>query len=321
MLDGTRMDWYMFQVYIPISNSEKTTVAPSFSSTWGKYSALKDTIVLSKSYKKMYHVYTYPSFLSNTHLGYIREDSLSRKVYFLDKTSTTEELLYDFSVGVGDSVLYTFAYTTGNFPSGYYKVLSINNVNTQIGVRKQFNLRKSAPSASDTLKYIESIGSLVHPLYTYMPFYVTGQFAWAFTGCPFPYAIGLACKYNDVAKYFQSCTYVTALSNGCIFKYDSCNYWNTCSGLNELEMVKNFVASPNPASSHVKITIDLEKNLDCSVAIYDISGRLIKNLPAKSLKQGANEFTMDLSNIQNGLYFIKVKGPDFELHRPLEVLH
>ncbi len=69
----------------------------------------------------------------------------------------------------------------------------------------------------------------------------------------------------------------------------------------------------------MKINIDLEKELDCEVEIYDITGRKVKSLTFKNLKHGSNEFNIDLNNFQSGLYFIKLKGLNFELHHPLEV--
>ncbi|HRF19204.1 MAG TPA: hypothetical protein PK977_13605, partial [Chitinophagaceae bacterium] len=87
-----------------------------------------------------------------------------------------------------------------------------------------------------------SVGSIIHPLYLYKNYFGFGAFA-GYPSCPFPYDLGLACKWTNNMKEFQSCTYVLALANGCFFKLDSCNYWNNCGGINELSAIKKVTLS------------------------------------------------------------------------------
>jgi hypothetical protein len=311
---GNTTDWYMFQDYIPISNSNKTTLAGYFPQ-WGKCSAYKDTLVLGKTYKKFYQVYVYPSPGPGTHVGYIREDSAARKVYWLDKTASAEQLIYDFSLAIGDSVFYTFPFTTGNFPMGYYKLKSVTTVTTPLGLRNQNNLiYKNGTFTSDTLKQIESIGSDIHPIYLNSSSYGPGQFVFASSGCKFPYYLGLACKFTDNVKYFQSCTYVTALSNGCIFKYDSCNYWNTCSGIKENSIIQYFSLYPNPAKDEVTLSLFINEEVPALIEIIDVLGRQVKLVYKDNLTTGENIIKFNSGDVTPGSYFInaRIKERDFK---------
>lgn len=320
LLGTTLSDWYVFQAYIPIGQGQKemtSVAAPPV--TWGKYTAKTDTILLSKNYKKFFHVYQFPYSMYNLHVGYLREDTINRKVYFMDKVTFAEDLLYDFSLNVGDSAYFNFPATTGNFPKGYYKVKSIQNVTIKAGVRKQFNLKINT-GFSDTLKYTESVGSEIHPVYLYNSFYGGGQFLMG-PGCKYPYFFGVSCKYSDNLKQFQSCTYTSATFNGCIFKYDSCNYWNTCSGINEMEIVKYLSVSPNPAFNQCSISIELGENILAAIELYDVSGRKIKTISNEKFPAGKNEIKFDVSELMNGLYFIKAKSENFNLNYPLLIQH
>ena len=133
MLGNANTDWYIFDVFIPVSQAGKLsspTAPPSVQR--GKYTAAKDTLLFTKTYKKFYQMYMMPAFPLNSHVGYLREDTVNRKVYFMDKTTFLEELLYDFSMNVGDSIFMNFPSTTPPFPKGYYKVKAIDVYKRQI---------------------------------------------------------------------------------------------------------------------------------------------------------------------------------------------
>lgn len=321
MLGNANTDWYIFDVFIPVSQAGKLS-SPSAPPPVqrGKYTAAKDTLLFTKTYKKFYHMYLMPSSPLNSHVGYLREDTANRKVYFMDKTTFVEELLYDFSMNVGDSIFMNFPSTFTPFPKGYYKVKTIQNVTIKAGVRKLFKLKLN-PGTSDTLRIIESVGSEIHPVFMYNWYFAPGQFSWGTGACKYPYALGVACKFTDNIKDFQSCTYQLALMNSCIFKSDSCNYWNTCSGINELNKVKDFLIAPNPASTKVNISIELEDPCIAVFDIYDISGRKVRTIPTEKLNAGKNSIEFNVTDLENGMYFIRTKSADFELSYPIIIAH
>lgn len=69
-----------------------------------------DSIVNSISYSKVYSS-GISNCLSFGFCGLLRDDTLNQKVYFIQPDSSSEKLLYDFSLNVGDTVPDLFNYT------------------------------------------------------------------------------------------------------------------------------------------------------------------------------------------------------------------
>ncbi|MCS7029831.1 MAG: T9SS type A sorting domain-containing protein [Bacteroidia bacterium] len=91
--------------YLPIAtqNVKWTERIQSIAtSEYTNYSFTGDTIIGTKVYKK---------FVEHSQYGYIgaiRNDTANRKVYCVFKGKTTEKLMYDFSVNVGDTTDYIY---------------------------------------------------------------------------------------------------------------------------------------------------------------------------------------------------------------------
>lgn len=71
-------------------------------------------------------------------------------------------------------------------------------------------------------------------------------------------------------------------------------------GIAESEVIK-FDIYPNPASDYVKINSEIES--EAEVNIYDMIGRCVKNVRISGINA-----TIDLSDINKGVYFINVDG-------------
>ncbi len=307
-------DWYIFEVFIPVKPGAVKTSTVSFYPSGGKYSAFTDTTVLGNDYKKMYWMYQTPGPANPQHIGYIREDTIARKVYFLDKEGTAEDLLYDFSLTLGATTQLDFPGNSGSFPAGMYTVTNVDSVMTRVGYRKRFELL--SPS-SDALIYIESIGCVMHPLYLYSYFYQGGFFMGAGPTCHYDYDMGLACKESDNEKYYQSCTYTLAQMNGCIYKYDSCNYYSNCSNVKELDSFTEHRLIPNPASEKTTLELTMNKQMAATINLYNVSGQLVKEVYSDVLVKGKNTISIDLSSYKNGYFFLKVSGDEVLLRAPL----
>lgn len=307
LLDSTETSWYIFSAFIPVKIiGGNQAPASNFYPQSGKCTAKSDTVINSLHYKKFYHEYYYPGMPVNQKLGFIREDTITQKVYFLENDFTTENLLYNFALNVGDTVNLKFPDTFGTYPQGTYTVTAINMVNTVQGLRKQLCLNGTA---QDTLKYIESIGSIIHPLYLYNSYYNPGMFAWGGGPCTFPYDLGLACKYSNTIKYYQSCTYTLAQMNACFYKYDSCNYFMNCSGVEELKSnTAKLNLSPNPAKEHINLSFSHNHNDKAIIEVYDVTGKLVKTQTENTITAGDNSINLKLSELQRGFYFIRIKG-------------
>lgn len=76
-------------------------------------------------------------------------------------------------------------------------------------------------------------------------------------------------------------------------------------GMNELEALKELTLFPNPATSEVNLSFNVEANQEMNVTITDVSGKIVQT-NAIQAKTGKNLVMMDLSVQSNGMYFVTV---------------
>lgn len=67
----------------------------------------------------------------------------------------------------------------------------------------------------------------------------------------------------------------------------------------------NLLLYPNPSYSLVNIVLDVVENSMYSIDIFDIKGKLIKNLSNEYLNKGSLKFQFDISNLKKGTYILK----------------
>ncbi len=67
----------------------------------------------------------------------------------------------------------------------------------------------------------------------------------------------------------------------------------------------NFILYPNPAKDLVSINFNEVLSENMSISIFDIQGKLV--LSKKSLDLD-NEASLDISNLESGMYFVKLKN-------------
>src|SRR4030095_15229642 len=67
--------------------------------------------------------------------------------------------------------------------------------------------------------------------------------------------------------------------------------------------------SPNPADVMFNVSINGKANSSTKISIYDITGKLVRNM-AVNMRDGVNVFTVDgLDNFSKGVYLVKVSMP------------
>lgn len=213
-------------------------------------------------------------------IGAIREDTIQRKIYFHNYTD--EIVLYDFSLGVGDTIYYS---TKLFYNLDYYKVVdNIDSVNVSGQYRKRWHLTNSYMSMTDT--WIEGIGSV----YRY--------------GLLYPNDPDLVMDASD--PYF-----------GC-FSHDTITYMDgsNCSGtcpctdwlveISEIDKKLDGVnLFPNPTGNIVTIEIEEDYKKYSYVELYTYNARLLKKVKIESKK-----IEINLDGENNGIYFIKLIGKD-----------
>lgn len=146
------------QDYFPLIEENKTwnvlsvTFQPPFDTSFSTITCKisGDTIISSESYKKLYS--SYEGNPENWNIWcFMREDS-NKRVWLRMDSEEDEYLMYDFSIGVGDSVL------IGIMGTVYLVVDSISEITINQTERKKYWLSCTMmPEYSET--WIEGIGS------------------------------------------------------------------------------------------------------------------------------------------------------------------
>jgi len=67
---------------------------------------------------------------------------------------------------------------------------------------------------------------------------------------------------------------------------------------------------PNPAQKEINIQYTLPKRTDVKISIYDVTGRLVKNIVNENQKHGTYSKSFDITNLSQGIYFIKLNTSD-----------
>jgi len=63
---------------------------------------------------------------------------------------------------------------------------------------------------------------------------------------------------------------------------------------------------PNPAKDNATLDINLAQNSVATINVVDLMGRNVIDLGTKSMKAGQNTIELNTSNLNNGMYFVKV---------------
>ncbi len=77
-------------------------------------------------------------------------------------------------------------------------------------------------------------------------------------------------------------------------------------GINQVQPeLENTILYPNPATEELNIAMNVLQDKDVQVVAYDCTGKLMIN-ENRSLTSGNNIFTYDVTNWDNGIYFVRV---------------
>ncbi len=79
------------------------------------------------------------------------------------------------------------------------------------------------------------------------------------------------------------------------------------TGINENAAIAKFSVYPNPVvGSKLKIAYALKQNSMVKTTLVDLTGRAVAMLDSKNLTTGNYDFTYDLPELNNGIYFVQI---------------
>ncbi len=234
-----------------------------------------DTIINSYHYKSVKG----SPFSTHDLDGYIREDTITGRVWYLDKSIDHKEyLIMDLSLNVGD----TFIINNTPFPGDSISI--VDSIKYIDGNKVLYLTVNSIVIVSPdyVLTFIEGIGPNAGIVYQHEQSldYETGTI--------------LLCSYKDFVQVYAHSN--PLFSGQC----------NVQSGGIEENMTENLRLKifPNPSSD--KIQIELEGTMLYSLEIFDYTGKIISS----KTNIYSTSFDIDMTEYPSGIYLLKVKGDD-----------
>jgi hypothetical protein len=233
-----------------------------------------DTLINENFYQKMYYSYEAWDDYADTLLrgkykeykGAIRPVNSEKKVYYIPKDSSTEVLLYDFNLELGD----TIPVWHDNFPNP--KI--VRSIDTIIVGGEQLKRFKIGNSKSDTSIFgnmiIEGIGSIKELLY--IDNHLEGFY-------------GFKCFWNKDTdfNYPENCKTITLSTNEL------------------MESKINFQVIPNPCFNYFTISTQEIRFENFWFNLTDINGNILLHQEFNS-----NNHRINLESLSSGLYFLLV---------------
>ena len=281
----------------------------SYSST---YYTRGDSTIANTHYKKFFIDDPYSQYSTSPtgFVGLIREDTVGKKVYFLGKDSSKENLIYDFSLKKGDTMAINMElpktqqlYSLGPLLSGKYET-AISTASTLQGTRNKILLSSKTMMLYNSryydLQWVESIGSLKSPLYFYEP--LNGDYKITIgPGLSIAVNVQLGCVFRNGLQIYGS--------GQCVYDYTQI----TMGIPNSPSTARNFVSIfPNPASDKLNFDYDVtdqlpinDLNNQINLEIYNGAG---KRCYKHNLRLSEDYLNIDISEWKTGVYFYRLSA-------------
>ena len=100
------------------------------------------------------------------------------------------------------------------------------------------------------------------------------------------------------------------------------NFLNGPVGINELNAnISELNIFPNPTSNEIKITFNLTEASNTVIEIMDVTGRIVKTLLNEKMSSGNFTKTFNVSNLDNGNYFMNLNTNGFISRKKISIIH
>jgi hypothetical protein len=283
------------QTYHPLPEENAFWTVVEFDYITGQYNDViytvdGDTVINNLDYKIVYRLDDWPTIydtISTLHC-FMRQNVEEKKIWFIRNYlgETQEKLGYDLSVAVGDTIsLPAFQYSIFDDSLFYlYRADSVNmsSLGELNGFRKRYVFVPIINQGSGLLiEYIEGVTDLrstfpnLDTLYGYDAFHQSGT----------------ECMQVDGTYYFGSEPYE-----------ENCGF--LAVGIDNPEL-SNLEVFPNPASR--LLTIQLPEGFKHAglLTIYNTLGEIVMQ---KDISASGSSFAIDVSNLNQGLYFLNINS-------------
>lgn len=267
--DNSDSRWNVAKTY-PAANQQN----PNFvATTTTVYGFQGDTLINSEHWFKLYST-SDSLFQSNLlYRGLLREEN--NKVFYLD-TLNQLDTLYNFSLNVGDSVLFDLY---GMYPE-WLQVINVDSIQISGDYYRRLKFAEPTMNAFDELNeiWIEGIGSVHGPLFPNFPVKFSQEM---------PDSMLVTCIFSNNQQVWQH------------LSYPSC-YVNIVLSIDPLELF-DFNIYPNPFTDRIHI----ENNglQQYGLSVLNSLGQTVKQIQVKNDNQ-----TIDLTELKAGIYFLRIES-------------
>ena len=241
------------------------------------YVLIGDTLIDDLLYKKMgridYNVQCSQLFTGPYYYTAIRDDMVVRKVY--QRVSDEDYLLYDFSLGIGDTV--------NTIISQGYIVGNIDSILIGDTYRKRFIYTKETWV---DIEVIEGIGAY------------TGLFEPAEV---FEHIHWLRCYSED-----SMALYVNPMVGQCDLEIDTCLPVNIA----EFKQLNSITVYPNPFTTSTTIEYELNAISNIQFTVYNMMGEVVYRTEEIMLPQGRHTVTWSPGHLLAGLYYAVLRSKE-----------
>jgi hypothetical protein len=108
------------------------------------------------------------------------------------------------------------------------------------------------------------------------------------------------------AGWFWVCASVNI--QGVIQTFCDSVYSNRLSGLNDINGLGELSISPNPASDFTVINFNATNEIKLDISMSAVTGQVVFESKAASYAKGEHTVKIDLSQVANGLYVVKIQS-------------
>ncbi len=258
-----------------------TTCCGSMTKTYSLFLS-GDTLIENVQYKKMMCEHITEDMRRVTYAGAIRENIAEQSIYFRAANDVEKEV-FSFNYQVGDTVSVDtisplvkkimFAKSVDNYQFGSYSGKKIVVSDTT------YYANTGQKYSGHSYTWYEGIGS----------YNLSYQFSNDFHEFPFVEEQSeLLCFWNNDTKIYEN------------EKYGFCENAESRSGIENVNKPKLLV-SPNPAKNILNVSTESEMK---TIKIFDVLANLVLE---------TNQKTIDISNLPNGIFIVKILLPSNEM--------
>jgi hypothetical protein len=83
--------------------------------------------------------------------------------------------------------------------------------------------------------------------------------------------------------------------------------YNAPTSIEEIASLNSIQVMPNPFAGVATVSLELSENATVAINLFDISGRLVKNIANTNASVGHNQYTVNAADLSNGVYFVKTQ--------------